>query len=395
MNNSIGKRPSVLLTGGRLCIFLILWLVLPRAAGAQSVHPLYDADLDRACGLMLSMDLEGARRIIDNWIWRSPGRPDGYFYRAVLYSWRIFLLPEEDEPGLLRDEFEKAIRDCRIRAEKISARRETAFEGTLYLGAIYGQEALLALIDRKYLIMAPLAKQAWLNVSKVLEMDPQFYDGYFGKGIYLYFTDLLPTAIKLLAQAYGFEGDRQQGLADLRLAGEKGLYSRDASRLMLLNIYALIERPDSAVRELGRELYARYPDDPLIHWRYGDILLRMKDYAAAEKIFSEVAERLERGFPYYRNRMFTAHSMAYRLGVCDWNMGKSREAMARFDSILAAEKISPDWVEPFVYLEQGKIYLSRNDRVRARQAWEKTLDCPDYFGSREEAERLLDMIGGR
>jgi len=378
-------------------ISLSLLTAIP-AAGADpqarpELHPLYDktlADVDR---LLMEVRLDAADSLIGIYIERHPEHPAGYFFRAASLSWRIFLRPRDTDLGPLRNEFERSIKDCRRVAERASKRRESEFEGLLYLGAIYGQEALLALIDHKYLVMAPLAKQAWNYIGQTLVMDPRYYDSYFGKGMYQYFIAILPKPIQLLAEVYGFESDREQGLANIRLAAERGLYSQEAAGVMLMNIYSIIEQPDDYVEDLARKLYARFPDNPLVHWRYGDILLRRLKYDQAAPLFEAVAKRIGANAPYYRNQLFSEFSMAYRLGVCYRMSGNSDQALARFDYVIAGRDVFPDWVVPGSWLAKGEILIGRRDYGRARQCLQQVLELDDYQDFHERAEKLLEEIG--
>lgn len=374
------------------CLSFFSVPLLSDCRGERISHPLYVEELDRAGNLMLAMKLDQADSLVDNWIERNPDRPDGYFFRAVACSWRIFLQPEGTEKNDLEDKFKKAGRECRKAAEKVRSRSESRFEGTLYLGAVYGLEALLAMVEGKYLIMAPLAKQAWHTIEEALAIDPEYYDSYFGRGIYLYFTDALPEMIKILALAYGFEGDREGGLEDIRLAAVRGFYSRDASKIMLLNIYSEIETPDNPVREMARELHEKYPDNPLVHWRYGDILLRLKEYRAAAEIFEQVAERVDNNYPFYRNKMFSRYSMTFRIGYCDSRSGRSVSALKHFDSILASSEVTPEWILPAACLEKGKIHFRLGEKEQAKQSLEAVLDYSDNNNSRKQARQLLKKL---
>ena len=160
----------------------LLWLAfllcfgLQESNGAKAVHPLYEEELDRAGKLLLAMRLEEGEKLIDGWIKRNPQRPAGYFFKAMALSWRLFLKPRNSDTKELKKEFEKTFQKARRVAEKATTRRETWFEGTLYLGASYGQEALLAMLDRKYLVMAPLAKRAWNLLNEAVGKDPEYQD---------------------------------------------------------------------------------------------------------------------------------------------------------------------------------------------------------------------------
>ena len=132
---------------------------------------------------------------MERFITAHPDRPCGYYFRATATSWRLFLIGEHDDPEPLKEKFAEELELSRKIAGQAAKVDSTKFEGTLYLGAVYGQQALLALIDHRWLVMAPLAKRAWNYIDKALEMDPEYYDLYMGRGTYMYVTGALPEVV--------------------------------------------------------------------------------------------------------------------------------------------------------------------------------------------------------
>jgi tetratricopeptide (TPR) repeat protein len=211
----------------------------------------------------------------------------------------------------------------------------------------------------------------------------------------MYVTDALPEVVRLLALAYGFEGDRDEGMANIWLAASKGLYSREASQVMLMNIYSTMEKPNERILRTASDLREKFPDNPLIHWRLGDLLLRDKQYDAARKTFEEVAGRIESGYPYYDNRMFSSWSMAYRIALCDRKSGDLDKARRGFEQIATADSVHPAWILPSSNLELGRIYFNNQEYGRAEQALLLVLDEDDFHDSHDEAKNLLKQIKKR
>ncbi|MFC1544957.1 tetratricopeptide repeat protein, partial [Gemmatimonadota bacterium] len=339
--------------------------------------------------------LDSAERVLERFIVAHPERPCGYYFRATATSWRLFLIGEDEDPEPLKEKFGEQLEISRKAAEEAAKIDSTRFEGTLYLGAVYGQQALLAMIDHRWLVMAPPAKRSWNYIEKAQKIDPDFYDCYMGRGIYLYITDALPEVVRLLALAYGFEGDKTEGLANIWLAASRGLYSRDASRMVLMNIYSSLQEPNERIMRTAQSLRERYPDNPMIHWRLGDLLLRDKQFTQARETFEEVARKIESGYPYYDNRMFSEWSMAYRIALCDKKMGEFDSALRGFESITAADSVHPRWIVPSANLELGRIYLMKNEFVLAEQALRRVLDGKDYHGNHDQAKELIKQIEKR
>ncbi len=380
--------------------FIISFSVIATPMAAEEMvdrtHLLYEPELELAGSLMIATELDSAERVVERFIAANPDRPCGYYFRATAISWRLFLISEDEDPEPLKQRFEQELERSRRVAEQAARSDETKLEGTLYLGAVYGQQALLALMDHRWLVMAPLAKRAWNYIEKMLEMDPDYYDSYMGRGIYLYFTDALPEVVKVLALAFGFEGNRREGLANMWLAASRGLYSRDVSAVMLLNIYSTLEEPNERVLQAAHELRELYPDNPLIHWRLGDILLRSDSLAGARQVYDEVAARIESGYRYYDNRMFSHWSLAYRMALCDKKSGEIERALQGFRKITsAAEEIDPKWVLSSSYLELGRIYYQQGRYELATQALKRVKELDNFRDSRDKADELLKKIKNR
>ncbi len=356
-------------------------------------HRLYYAQLDSAAISMMKMQLDEAERLGNSFITRYPENPSGYLFRGITLGWRLYFTPEDSDTKQLQQDFKKTGRSCRAFAEEYRKQEETRLEGTVCLGMSYGLEALIAMQEGRYLVMAPLALKAWKFLREAVSIDPEYYDIYFGLGLYRYFTDVLPTLVKVLAVVYGFEGDREQGLANLRLAMEQGFYTRDAAKVMLVNLYSYLETPDSSIHDLARDLYQRFPDNPLVHWRYGDILLRLKRYRQAAEIYREVARRIENDRPYYRNRMFTRYSFYFRLVLCNQRLGRNAEALKYYESVLlAGGEVEPEWVIPLSHVHTAEIKLAVGETQVAKEHLKQALKYGDSEGSHQRAKALLKQI---
>ena len=79
-------------------------------------------------------------------------------------------------------------------------------------------------------------------LKKVVAVDPNYYDAYFGLGLYHYYADVIPQFVKMVTAILGIEGDRERGLKELRLAAENGKYSKAQAMLILGNIYLYTEK---------------------------------------------------------------------------------------------------------------------------------------------------------
>jgi tetratricopeptide (TPR) repeat protein len=100
-------------------------------------------------------------------------------------------------------------------------------------------------------------------LERALAHDPMLSDAYFGLGLYHYYADVAPAALKILRWLFLLPGgDRVQGLAEMRHAGDSGAVMRSEADFQLYIVYLWYEKqPDQAI-ELLRSLQNRHPHNP-------------------------------------------------------------------------------------------------------------------------------------
>jgi tetratricopeptide (TPR) repeat protein len=218
-------------------------------------------------------------------------------------------------------------------------------------------------------------------------------------GVYRYFAAQLPGVVEMLTKAtFGLEGDRAGGLNDLLLAANHGIYSREPARMMLLNIYGTYERPDSfsAILADARSVREKYTDNPLVHWRWGDVLRRAGFHAEAEAVFREVLLLIDSGKPGYDNRMYSRWSMVFRIGWMMREQGNNAGAVEVLsglaDEYESGREVWPDWVVPAAYLQLAEAYMGLDKPEKARENIDKVLKMRDMRGSHKTARALEGRI---
>ena len=81
---------------------------------------------------------------------------------------------------------------------------------------------------------------------------------------------------------------------------------------------------------------AKFPDNPLVHWRYGDVLRRSRQHAEAEKVYREVLSLIDEGKPGYDNRMYSRWSMVFRIGWMMQEQGDFLQAVQMLSRVTDA-----------------------------------------------------------
>ncbi|MBI5473729.1 MAG: DUF3808 domain-containing protein [Ignavibacteriae bacterium] len=212
----------------------------------QGIDQLYDLDMDRA------------GRTFDEVIRMAPDDPRGPFFKSMIYFW-IFTLNKDKNAF---DQFFELSDEVIKRCERQLDADENNAVATFYLGGIYGYRGLAYHRD------GSLAKAAWdgrkgyMHLRDAAAMKPDLYDAQMGFGLFSYLVGKLPKSSRWLLNILGFEGDVEGGLAALRLAAERGTYTRSEATFYLSQFLNAENRPDEATKYLQR-LLEKHPENAL------------------------------------------------------------------------------------------------------------------------------------
>jgi tetratricopeptide (TPR) repeat protein len=182
---------------------------------------------------------------------------------AVAIWWRIQLDPVDTA----RDADFRARVEAAIAATAAWTTREpTRVEAWFYLAGAYGARAQWRVLRGERLAAARDGKRIKEALERALALDPDMTDAYFGLGLYLYYADVAPAAIKILRWILLLPGgDRTRGLEDMLHARRAGTLVRGEAAYQLHLIYLWYEKEPPRALALLQELRARHPRNP--HFR--------------------------------------------------------------------------------------------------------------------------------
>lgn len=175
---------------------------------------------DKSLDAALQRDATAAIDAADAWTRREPERAEAWFYRAGAYAplteWRI------------------------LRGERLAAARD--------------------------------AKRIKDALDRAVALDPDLKDAYFGIGLYHYYADIAPAALKVLRFLLFLPGgDRELGLREMLTTREQGVLLRGEADYQLHYIYLWYEHQPARALELLRGLDRRYPTNGVFLSRVAQI----------------------------------------------------------------------------------------------------------------------------
>ena len=188
---------------------------------------------------------------------------------VVSLWWQIQLDPKNP----VHDEEFRAKADAAIAAiEAWTAREPTRGEAWFYLGGAYGARAQWHVLREERLAAARDGKRIKTALEQALALDPSLQDAYFGIGLYRYYADVAPAALKMLRWMLLLPGgDREQGLKDMLRARSEGQLLRSEADYQLHLIYLWYEKQPQRALQLLRGLQGNHPRNPLFPQLIADI----------------------------------------------------------------------------------------------------------------------------
>ena len=136
--------------------------------------------------------------------------------------------------------------------------------GYLILGGIYGLKGNYELLVHDFIAAYFDGKSAVKYMHKAIELKPDFYDAYFGIGLFEYYTATLPSVVKVLSMFIS-TGDAQKGFDQIMLVKEKGCFAKQTAALVLIRIHLDEKSPFFDVekaKQLIKEFKKDHPNYP-------------------------------------------------------------------------------------------------------------------------------------
>ncbi len=253
------------------------------AIGQTQIADGHFATIVRGLEFVYNLEFDSADAIFDRLIEASPDHPRGYFFKSSASFYRIVSGSHSER---LQEEYvsrsEEAIRIAEVYGEQ----EKHEIEADFYLGAVYGN------LGRYYAARGDWIKAFYYGRKtkslhrRVIERDSTVYDAYLSLGLYNYYAATLPRFVDMVASLFGLDGNREEGLTQLRMAEQKGVLAAIEGKFFLANVYTEEGNYEEALR-LYDELCRRFSVNPYLFGQRGVVKYKMDDFEGAVVDFEE------------------------------------------------------------------------------------------------------------
>jgi hypothetical protein len=255
----------------------VLWLTVGRS-GASAPIDAAATELDRGFAGLYNLDFDGAHKDFRIWQTQHPDDPVGpvsqaagylfsefhrlgvletqFFENDAAFDARAKLTPD----AAIHDQFEAALNRAEnlahAKLNKDAKDRDALFAMTLASG-LHADYA--ALIEKKNLASLHYTKEASTWAQQLLSICGDCSDALVAKGFSKYIIGSMTAPVRWLLRMGGLPGDKQAGIADLKLTAEHGHYLGPFARILLAIAYVRDKDKERALHELN-SLCANFPE---------------------------------------------------------------------------------------------------------------------------------------
>lgn len=336
-----------------------------------------------------SLDFDTAQKNIE-WVFAHyPDHPFAHFGNAMI-AWSRYEYEYELSDDRQRKVFEQILDDSIDGIKRWMKQNPDDPNAYMGIGALYGLRAMFSMRNRSWVTAYFSGRKAIKSLETALELDPTYYDAYFGLGIYQYYAGTLPSVIKILAKIVAIKGDPDEGVAQLNLSREKAHFTGDSSKLILIEVQntrgSKYYNPQKSL-EYIRQLRAKYPKNPLMHYVEIICLYETGNYdevsAQAEQFLKLIGKD-----PFYKDiylsRAYTA------LGTVQMAKGNWAQARVLFEQGREAIKNQePSRWGVWNEVRLGQVYDVLGERDKALKQYRYVLSFHDKWGFDNAVKQLL------
>ncbi len=232
-------------------------------------------------------DFISANEHFDKAIAQEPLHPRPYVGKTFVALWQ-FLLSNNNK------EYESvlSIADRSIEAgERYMEKYGEDAEVLTCLGTAYGYRAFAHGRSKSYLKAAWDGKKSYDYFYNALKADPHSYDAYLGIGMFHYFTAFISTPLRWIVSILGIHGDTDLGIKELRIASEKGVYSKVEAQYILAQFIPWQEGDFSASEHIINNLLNQYPENSLLRFTLAAWQIRRNDITDAKEHLTAILQK--------------------------------------------------------------------------------------------------------
>jgi hypothetical protein len=350
----------------------------------------FDPVVRDACLHFYNLDYEGSLARFDQVIKAHPQEPLAYAYALMVTIFReLYHQDLLDTTYYAHDSFltnqRKVLNEVSRLADqrlKANPQDKNALFAKGYAKGLHA--AFITLADHSFFAAARQGLAARNDSEAVLKIDPEYADANLAIGIQQFAVASLPRMVRMVVGIAGVGGNKEKGLALLRIAAAKGaVTSVQARTTMSLFLRHDARYPEALAVQHG--LATEFPHDYLFRLEEANLAKDKGDGPGAIAIYKQVLEDAAKPGYFVDPRL----QMAW-FGLADTERGQNDIADAAKHFLESAgQPNNSDWLRKRAELNAGEMLDLLHDRGAALAEYQKAAAAGGDQSQAEAARRFL------
>lgn len=303
-------------------------------------------------------DFEKSEKIFNSLIEKYPDAPAGYHFKSIPHLWKYLDNKNDSDYVSFINLSDSTINKANDFLDSDS------IDTFLYyiLGSSYSYRAMAFTRQESYMDAVLATKKSFSYLNNTVLNDSTYYDAYMGLGLFNFMIAQTPPALKWAMRMTGIEGEKNKGIEYLKLAADKGKFSKVEAQFYLSQILAEFYDEFEKAEELLISLNKKYRKNLLFKYSLASLYLKLSRLEKSENLLNRIISSSDTNFSqlirysnlsigniyFYRNNFDKASSYyqiflrdssedyyrgiaALRLGLCYSFSGDSLNAANYFE----------------------------------------------------------------
>ncbi len=349
------------------CVALLLSLRVTAEAQTIDWGRVHETTM-RGIDLFYRLKIGSALQTFDSVSRMATGDPRGPFFKSIVHLSQYLLTHERSDYDAFMEESDRVIEVC----ERLIDNNDRDAVAKFYLGGINGYRGMLHQSEGSYLKAVNEGRKAYNLLEEAVTDDPQLSDAQMGFGLFRYLVAKAPRSLRFVLQLLGITPDLEGGLQSLRIAADKGVYTRNEARIYLSQFLFNEHRFDEAFRYLS-DLRKAYPENPLFAVLEANWMMRQGRYEDADRALQPMMRNQDTSLPRYVGEL-TASTMA-AVAFAKNNFAACRRYYESYMASVTDNERITNWM----LYRLGVSYEVTGDRTKAVACYGRMRDSEDAF----------------
>jgi len=327
-------------------------------------------------------DFEKSENIFNSLIENYPDAPAAYHFKSISYLWKYLDNKNDSNYVSFYNLSDSTIKKANDLLESDSVDTFLHY----ILGSSYSYRAMAYTRHESYMDAVLATKKSFSYLNNTILNDSTYYDAYMGLGLFNFMIAQTPPALKWAMRMTGIEGEKDKGIEYLKLAADKGRFSKVEALFYLSQIFAEFYGEYEKAEELLSTLYKKYQKNLLFKYSLASFYLKISRLEKSEILLNGIISSKDTNF-----RQLIRYS---KLSIGDIYSYRNNFDKARNYYQIFLSDSSENYYRGIAALRLGICYSFSGDSLNAAKYFELTdegnTDIDDDRYAKITGERFLE-----